>query len=112
MSIQRIPATGDLLVVWNDHSGRWDLPGPYMADGYSANSSWGRTPLVLAVSSNEGKTWKKAKLIEMDHRRGFCYIAIHPTDEAVLLAYCCGGRGSGVLQDSCIRRITLDWIYG
>jgi len=109
MSIKRIPATGDLLAVWNDHSPRWKR-----AAGLSAprDSSWGRTPLAMAISSNEGKTWRKAKLIEKDPARGFCYTAIHFTDDAVLLAYCCGGRGSGVLQDLCIRRISLDWIYG
>ena len=74
-------------------------------DGAAAKS------LPLAVSKDEGKTWCRAKLIEEDPRRGFCYIAVHFTEDAVLLAYCCGGRCSGVLQDSCIRRISLDWIY-
>lgn len=109
MSIKRIPTTGDLLAVWNDHSNRWDLPEPKMTGKLP---SWGRTPLVLATSSDEGRTWRNAKLIETDPKKGYCYIAIHPLDDAVLLAYCCGGGRSGVLQDSCIRRITLDWIYG
>ena len=105
LSMKRIPATGDLLAVWNDHSPRWKLPK-------KAKSSWARTPLAAAISSNEGKTWRKAKLIEKDPARGFCYIAVHFVADAVLLAYCCGGRkGTGVLQDSCVRRITLDWLY-
>ena len=36
---------------------------------------------------------------------GFCYTAIHCPADAVLLAYCCGGGKTGVLQDSRIRRI-------
>ena len=68
--------------------------------------------MVAAISSNEGKTWNRAKLLETDVRRGFCYTAIHFTPDAVLLAYCCGGVGGGVLQDLCIRRITLGWLYG
>lgn len=111
MSIKRIPATGDLLAVWNDRSSRWKLPAPVLGEGFGANSSWGRTPLAMAISANEGKTWKLAKLLEDDHRRGFCYTAIHCTDGAVLLAYCCGGASGGVLQDTRIRRISVDWLY-
>lgn len=111
MSIKRIPATGDLLAVWNDQSRRWKLPAPVLSEGYGANSSWGRTPLAVAVSPNEGRTWKHARLLEDDPRRGFCYTAIHFTGDAVLLAYCCGGVNGGVLQDTRIRRVTLDWLY-
>lgn len=111
MSIKRIPATGDLLAVWNDTSGRWNVPSKTLKDGRADDSSWGRTPLATAISSNEGKTWRKAKLVEKDPRRGFCYIAIHPNDDTVLLAYCCGGIKSSVLQNTCIRRVTLDWLY-
>jgi len=82
-----------------------------MGDGMGANSSWGRTPLAMAISSDEGKTWKLTKLLEDDPRRGFCYTAIHFVENALLLAYCCGGLRSGVLQDTRIRRVTLDWLY-
>jgi len=105
LSMKRIPATGDLLAVWNDHSPRWK------SARRRRKSSWDRTPLAVAISSDEGKTWRKTKLIEKDPARGFCYTAIHFTDDAVLLAYCCGGKGSAVLQDTLIRRITLDWLY-
>jgi len=54
---------------------------------------------------------EKQKLLESDPQRGFCYTAIHGTGDAVLLAYCCGGgERRRVLQDLCIRRITLDWL--
>ena len=106
LCIKRIPATGNLLAVWNDHSPRWKLPA-------KARSSWGRTPLACALSGDEGRSWRRAKLIEKDPRRGFCYTAIHCADGAVLLAYCCGGRaGTGVLQDTCIRRVPMEWLYG
>lgn len=90
------------LAVWNDQ----DTPAKNETV-FAKDSSWGRTPLALAISHDEGATWSQSELIEDDQQRGFCYIAIHPTKEAVLLAYCCGGRGTGVLQDSCIRRIPL-----
>ncbi|MBT4502455.1 MAG: exo-alpha-sialidase [Gemmatimonadetes bacterium] len=100
LSIKQIPSTGDLLAVWNDASHR------------SPKATQLRTPLAAAISSNEGKTWRHTRLIEDDPQRGFCYTAIHFDGDAVLLAYCCGGRGGGILQDLCIRRIPLDWFYG
>jgi hypothetical protein len=102
LSMKRMPGTGHLLAVWNDHS---KVEKQQPTDWKSA--SWGRTPLSLAVSTDDGKTWLPARDIETDPDRGFCYTAIHFTDDAVLLAYCCGGRKRGVLQDLCIRRIPL-----
>ncbi len=103
MSIKRIPGTSSLLAVWNDHSQRQDGED---------KTSWGRTPLAVAISPDDGATWGPGRLIETDPQRGFCYISIHFTDDAVLLAYQCGGatKNSGVLQDACIRRITYDWL--
>ena len=106
LSIKRDPATGHLLAVWNDHS---RVKEHQQTDFRS--SSWGRTPLSLALSKDDGKTWLPAWDIEPDPNRGFCYIAIHFTGDAVLLGYCCGGGGrGGVLQDSCIRRIQMDLV--
>ncbi|MBN1810165.1 MAG: exo-alpha-sialidase [Planctomycetes bacterium] len=100
MSMKRIPETGRLLAVWNDHS---RFPEHRPTDWKSA--SWGRTPLSLAVSNDDGRTWTPARNIETDANRGFCYTAIHFTNDAVLLAYCCGGGQRAVLQDLCTRRI-------
>jgi hypothetical protein len=74
-------------------------------NGFAKNTSWGRTPLVLATSQDEGTTWTQNQAIETDSECGFCYTAIHETKESILLAYCCGGRGPAVLQDMRIRRI-------
>lgn len=106
LSIKRIAATGDLLAVWNDHSNRWKLATT------GADKARRRTPLVLATSADEGRTWRNAKLIETARNRGFCYTAIHGVDDSVLLAYSCGYGSNWGLPDSCIRRVTLDWIYG
>lgn len=100
LSIKRIPNTGDLLAVWNDASQR------------PPDAAQQRTPLASAISRDEGKTWRHTRLLEDDPERGFCYTAIHFADDQVLLAYCCGGRGGGILQDLCIRRVPLDWFYG
>lgn len=108
MSVKRIPQTGDLLAVWNDHSGRFKVP-------QFKPISWGRTPLVCAISSNEGRTWKKHKLLEKAPDQGFCYIAIHFVEGkpgAVLLSYNAGGAQSRMpLDTQWVRRITLDELY-
>ena len=74
--------------------------------------SWARTPLVSAISTDEDKTWKHHKLIESSPEHGFCYVAIHFTDEAMLLSYNAGGAGSrNPLDTQRIRRITFDELY-
>ena len=99
----KVIAPGPLwLAIWNE-----PLVPVENETGFAQNSSWGRTPLVAVTSLNEGRTWSEPVLLEDDPERGFCYTAIHPVGDTVLLAYCCGGRGSAVLQDSCIRRVAL-----
>ncbi|MCE7070868.1 glycoside hydrolase [Dyadobacter sp. CY327] len=74
-SIARIPATGDLLLVWNNN------------DGSIPATKGKRTPLTTAVSKDDGKTWEHLKNIEEDPSGSFCYTAIHFTKNDVLLAY-------------------------
>ncbi|NQU12467.1 exo-alpha-sialidase, partial [bacterium] len=111
LSIKRIPSTGHLLAVWNDHRGRFRLPK-------ARPSSWGRTPLVTAISRSEGRTWRHHRLLEKEAGQGYCYIAIHFTaDDHVLLAYCCGGRGRSVPRSKMVldtlrlRRIPVRKLY-
>lgn len=69
-SIERIPSTGDLLMVWNDNG-----------------KNQKRTPLNIAISKDEGKTWTQIKTLEDDPNGTFCYTAIHLVDKYVLLGY-------------------------
>jgi len=74
-SIKRLPGSPDLLAVFNDHSGVVPFtPGK-------------RTPLVAAISRDNGKTWPTRTVIEDDPAGCFCYTAIHFVDGAVLLGY-------------------------
>lgn len=95
-SMKRIPKTGDILLVWNNNGAK----GP----GYFKGK---RTPLTLAISKDEGKTWQQEKNIEDDPDGTFCYTAIHFTNDHVLLGY---GVGAS-LSSSYIRRLSVDWIY-
>jgi len=106
LSIKRAPATGRLLAIWNDIS---DRPGE------GGQHSGGRTPLTAAISVDEGRSWSRTCSIETDPEHGYCYTAMHFTDDSVLLAYCCGGGAgdahSHVLQDLRVRRVSLEWLY-
>lgn len=97
LSMKRDPKNGELVAVWCDLDPRWNVQ--------RTDASWGRTPLVIARSADNGRTWKDHKVIEDAPDHGFCYIAMLFDDDALLLAYCCGGGNSSVLQDLRIRRI-------
>jgi len=77
-SISRIPSTKDLLVVWNNN------------DGSNPQIKGKRTPLTVAISKDEGKTWINITDVETDPGGWYCYIAIHFTKKDVLLSYCTG----------------------
>ncbi|MCK5802972.1 MAG: exo-alpha-sialidase [Lentisphaeria bacterium] len=108
LGIKRDPFDGRLVAVWNDHSGT-HFPAP-QPDSDAWRHSWGRTPLVMAFSDDEGKTWCQQTLVDDRLERGFCYTATHFTRDAILLGYCCGGPANDgqTLQDSCVRRITRE----
>jgi len=94
-SIKRLPSTGDLLLVWNDHAA---IP---------AELSKKRVPLSTAISKDDGKTWQHVKALEGNPQGWYCYIAIHPVDDAVLLGYC---AMSG-LAHSRVTRVPVSWLY-
>jgi predicted neuraminidase len=89
-SIARIPTTEDLLVVWNDNG-----------------TDQRRTPLNIALSQDEGKTWINNKILESDPTGMYCYTAIHFTDNHILLGYF-NWSTVGIT----VKRIRLDWLYG
>lgn len=105
LSLKRLPSTGHLVAIWNDHSGRFPVPEVQP-------STAGRTPLVCAISKDEGKTWENFKVIENDPARGYCYTAIYFIDDHALLAYSAGGASTkGLLNLLRIRRIDQGWFY-
>ena len=94
-SIKRLPSTGDLLLVWNDHA---NIP---------AGLRKRRVPLSVAISRDDGKTWQYVKALEGNPGGWYCYIAIHPVDGAVLFGYC----AMSSLAHSRITRVPLTWLY-
>lgn len=101
LSMKYLADQQGIIAVWNDHSGRL-LPAG------SSKDSWGRTPLVAAISRDNARSWTTGIAIEDSPEHGFCYCAIHAMSDAVLLAYCAGGADSGgVLNRLRLRRIAI-----
>ena len=103
LSIKRIPNTNKLVAIWNP------IPN-YNGRKEHAGAAWtgGRTPLVLATSGDDGKSWSSPALLEDDDKRGFCYTAIHFSETSMLLAYCAGGTDDrGCLNRLRIRNVPL-----
>jgi len=70
-SIARIPATGDLLLIWNRNKKE-------------------RRPLNSAISRDEGKTWESIRVIDDGDGPpwpGFAYTSITPVDDKIILTY-------------------------
>ena len=96
LKIKRHPETGDLYAVWN--------PIPNYNGRYTSKAGWGRTPIVWAVSHDDGVTWSENHTIEDDPEHGYCYPAIFFTkDGGMLVAYCSGGQEDGI----CLARLTI-----
>ncbi len=80
-SIKRIPSTGDLLLVWNDHS-------RVAASFRASESHFGkRTPLTVAISKDDGKTWINAQNLLQDPNGCYCYTAMTFIQGKVLLGF-------------------------
>jgi hypothetical protein len=66
--VRRIPGTDDVLAIWTN--------------GYG-----GRTPLISAVSSDGGMTWKHLKLLEQSCYHGYGYVSCTFVGDRAVLSY-------------------------
>jgi hypothetical protein len=100
-TIERIPGTNDWLMVWNNN------------DGSIPEIKGKRTPLTVAVSKDEGKTWDYIENIKDDPDGWYCYIAIHFVDDQnILLGNCAGNRPQGTgLAVTELTRFNRSWLY-
>ena len=98
-SIERIPSTGDLLLVWNNHH------------NVDAAHRGKRTPYNVAVSRDEGRSWEKVKTLEDDPHGWYCYTAVCFVGKDVLLGHCAGDRRKNGLATTQITRFSVDWLY-
>jgi sialidase-1 len=76
-AVGRIPATGDILIVWNRARPLPNDHGP-------------RAPLTAAISQDEGKTWKNVKDLEPDRDTINTYASLAFDGDLVLVTYSLG----------------------
>ncbi|MCP4171343.1 MAG: sialidase [Fuerstiella sp.] len=97
-TLRRVPATGDLLLVWNNT--------------FTAGAGHGgkRTPLTAAISSDEGASWRHVKNLESDPGRTYSYTSLIFDRDRAVMSYWDSGEGNGIL--SCrFRSLPVIWFY-
>ncbi|WP_037248365.1 exo-alpha-sialidase [Rhodopirellula baltica] len=95
-SIERIPSTGDLLMLWNNGD-----------DELAKKQPVGRRPFTAAISKDDGKTWQNIQNVGTDPEGWYCYTAIEFVDDHVLLAHCEYPR----LNSLQLTRVPVSWFY-
>jgi Neuraminidase (sialidase) len=97
-SIERLPGRDELVLVWNDHA------------QFELGNDPGRTPLAIALSSDDGKTWQSPRILEDDPGGWYCYTAIDFVGDRVLLGHCAGERAKSGLNVTQITSFSVDWL--
>jgi sialidase-1 len=98
-TIRVIPATGDLLLVWNNV--------------FAAGTDHGglRRPLTAAISRDEGRTWENPRNLETDAEEGYAYTSILFHKDRVALSYYVFDRETNQIS-SRFRTLPVRWFYG
>lgn len=97
-TLRRIPSTGDLLLVWN----------PDYQQG--TNHGGGRTPLVAAVSKDEGRTWGPHRVLEDRADQQYAYTSLAFHHGQVLLSYYVYDSATGQISTR-FRSLPIGWFY-
>jgi hypothetical protein len=88
-----------LLAIWSNYPKKEDW-NTWLENG---NFTYYRSSFVCAYSKDDGKTFSSPKTIEYNLECGYCYCAIEPLGNEILLAYCSGSKEDGC----CLNRITI-----
>lgn len=96
-TLRRIPATGDLLLIWNDT----------FIEG--AGHGGQRTPLTAAISSDDGATWKTVGNLETDPNKTYAYTSLTFVRDRAVMSYWESGKSG---EYSCkFRSVPVSWFY-
>jgi sialidase-1 len=98
-TIRVIPATGELLLIWNnvftagaDHDGL-------------------RRPLTAAISRDEGRTWEHLHNLETDAEEGYAYTSLLFHKDRAIVSYYVYHRQKNQIS-SRLRSLPVRWLYG
>lgn len=97
-TLRRIPSTGDLVLIWNDTY----TPG--------ADHGGRRTPLTVALSSDEGETWRTVGNLESDPNKTFSYTSLIFVGDRAVMSYWESGPQPAWLS-SRFRSLPVSWFY-
>jgi len=97
-TIRRIPATGDLLLIWNN------------VHDAAAGHGGARTPLNTAISTDEGQTWRNVKVLEPDLQRTYSYTSVLFVRNRFLLTYWDNPRNADTYSAR-FRSLPVSWLY-
>jgi predicted neuraminidase len=91
VAVTRIPASGDLLAIWNHNPGAGK-----------------RSPLSAAVSVDEGVTWGQIRNLEDAPDDAWAYPAIMWVGNRALVTYFTYTGGHSLV----LRSVPASWFYG
>ena len=95
-TIARIPNTGEIILIYN----------PNFTQG--ADHGGERTPLAVVISSDEGKTWTKPRLIESDKNFNYSYVSVTFLGDRVMLTYYIAPQGND-LESLKFKSFPITW---
>lgn len=97
--LARLPASNDLLMVWNSN---------YVPGGRHTQT---RCPLLSAISKDGGRTWGLPKAIEVDPSYEWGYPGVLFHEDRALLHYFRRRVDGDAHREVVLAHIPLDWFY-
>ncbi|MCA9223264.1 MAG: exo-alpha-sialidase, partial [Planctomycetales bacterium] len=96
-TLRRIPATGDLLLIWNNT----------FAEGTGHGGR--RTPLTAAVSSDDGRTWRNVRNLETRPDRTYAYTSLTFVGPRAIMSY--WDQDKSGRYSNRFRSVPVSWFY-
>lgn len=97
-TLRRIPSTGDLLLIWNNNY----EPG----EGHGGK----RSPLNVAVSSDDGLSWKHKRTLESNPELSYSYVSLTFVGERAAFTYWVGDSSKRQWSTK-FRSLPVSWFY-
>jgi predicted neuraminidase len=105
-SAARLPNSSNILMIYNDRRACPPVAGDV---AWNSQFNW-RTPLVSAISSDNGATWHSHKLVEADESKSYCYVSMTFHKQNTILTYYQGLPGGPNLVDMKLKIVpTAAW---